>query len=130
MEHNKKTIRNLGVLAFAPIFLFALWLFYYFVILKDYIAQYRLEHHNEIVGITASFYDPLFILLAINFIVAFAAFLYFVMNIWTRPDVPTGQKIVWVIFMAAFNIVAMPLYWYMHIKNDHVVRSGVSPALS
>jgi hypothetical protein len=130
MEHSKKEIRNLGVLAFAPIVLFTLWLFYYFVILKDYIAQYQLEHHQEIVGLTATFYNPLFILLAINFTVAFVAFLYFVMNIWTREDVPSGQKIVWVVFMATFNIAAFPLYWYMHIKNDHVVRHNISPALS
>ena len=121
---------HLGILAFAPLFLFAFWMIYYFIILRDYITGYMLEHHLEIAGVTVNNYTPLFILLGINFIVAFAAFLYFVWNIWTRPEVPSGNKIVWVIFMATFNLIAFPIYWYMHIKNDYVRSSNASPALT
>ena len=126
---GKNRIRNLGILAFAPIFLFAFWAIYYFVILKDYIVQYRLEDHIAMQTTTVENYLPLFILLAINFIIAFAAFLYFVWDIWTRPDVPAGNKMVWVIFLATFNLIAYPVYWYMHVKYDHV-RNNPSPALS
>ena len=126
---GKNKIRNLGILAFAPVFLFALWLVYYFVILKDYIVQYRMEDHVAMQTTTVANYTPLFILLAINFIIAFAAFLYFVWDIWTRDNVPTGNKIMWVLFLATFNIVAYPIYWYMHVKYDRV-RNNPSPALS
>jgi hypothetical protein len=126
---KKKRILNLGILAFAPLFLFAFWLIYYFIILKDYIVGYRLEEHMAMEGTTVAYYTPLFILLAINFIIAFAAFLYFVWDIWTRENVPTGNKIVWVLFLATFNIAAFPIYWYMHVKHDYV-RNNASPALS
>ena len=128
-KQEKRTL-HLGILAFAPLFLFAFWMIYYFIILRDYITGYMLEHHLEIAGVTVNNYTPLFILLGINFIVAFAAFLYFVWNIWTRPEVPSGNKIVWVIFMATFNLIAFPIYWYMHIKNDYVRSSNASPALT
>lgn len=128
--NSKRKILNLGILAFAPLCLFVLWLVYYFVILKDYIINNRLGEHLEIAGTTVDNYTPLFILLAINFIIAFIAFLYFVMNIWTREDVATGQKIMWVLFMATFNLVAFPVYWYMHIKYGHIKRDNPSPALS
>lgn len=132
MDNRKvsKKVLNLGILAFAPVFLFALWLVYYFVILKDYIVNYRLENHMEIAGTTVSHYTPLFILLGINFLIAFIAFLYFLWQIWTRPDMPTGNKMVWVIFLATFNIIAYPIYWYMHIKNDFVRNENASPALT
>jgi|GEM_PF-1654598 len=129
-KKDKKRILNLGILAFAPLFLFAFWLIYYFIILGDYIVNYKLENHLEIAGTTVEYYTPLLILLGINFVVAFVAFLYFVWNIWTRPDVPAGNKVVWVIFLATFNLIAYPVYWYMHIKNDYVRRSNASPALT
>lgn len=128
--NGKNRIRNLGILAFAPIFLFALWLFYYFIVLKDYIVNNKLGQHLEIAGTTVSNYTPLFILLAINFVIAFVAFLYFVWNVWTKSEMPTGNKIMWVIFMATFNIAAFPVYWYMHIKHDFVRHQNASPALS
>ncbi|HRO42200.1 MAG TPA: EamA family transporter [Flavipsychrobacter sp.] len=129
-KKDKKRILNLGILAFAPLVLFAFWLLYYFIILGDYIVEQRLEEHLEIAGTTVEYYTPLFLLLGTNFVVAFIAFLYFVLNIWTRPDVPSGNKIVWVIFLATFNLVAFPVFWYMHIKNDYVRTANASPALS
>ncbi|HTM67469.1 MAG TPA: hypothetical protein VL093_14170 [Flavipsychrobacter sp.] len=128
--NTKRRIRNLGILAFAPLFLFALWLVYYFVILKDYILNQNLDQHLEIAGVTLSNYTPLFILLAINFIIAFGAFLYFLWDFWTRPDVPAGNKVVWAIFLATFNLIAFPIYWYMHVKNDYVHNENASPALT
>ena len=130
MSYSKKKILHLGILAFAPIFLFALWLVYYFVILKDYIVQFRLEDHRAIQTTSVEYYLPLFLLLATNFIIAFIAFLYFVWDVWQNKEMPHGQRVVWVIFMAAFNIVAFPIYWYRRIKYGHVKRDVVSPALS
>jgi len=129
-KKNSKRIRNLGILAFAPLFLFAFWLIYYFVILGDYIVNKNLDEHLEIAGTTVQYYTPLFILLGINFVVAFGAFLYFLWNVWTRDDVSTGNKIIWVVFMATFNIAAFPVYWYMHVKNDYVRHHNASPALT
>ncbi len=128
MFYSDKRIRNLGILAFAPLFLFTLWLLFYFVILSPYIGQE--ENAFPVASATARNYTPLFILLAINFTVAFIAFLYFLMNMWTRKGVDTGRKITWVIFLAVFNIFAFPIYWVMHIKNDHIVRDNPSPSLS
>jgi hypothetical protein len=88
-----------------------------------------MEDHVGMQTTTVANYTPLFILLAINFIIAFAAFLYFVWDIWTRPNVPSGNKIMWVLFMATFNIAAFPVYWYMHVKHDRI-RNHPSPALS
>lgn len=129
-KKNSKKIRNLGILAFAPLFLFAFWLIYYFVILGDYIVNKNLDEHLEIAGTTVQYYTPLFILLGINFLIAFAAFLYFLMDVWTKRDVPTGNKMIWVLFLATFNIIAYPVYWYMHIKHDFVRSGNASPALT
>ena len=129
MENNKR-VRNLGVLAFAPLFLFALWIFYYFVLLKDIIVQNRMGEHMEMAGITVNNYTPLLIMLAINFIVAFAAFLFFVWDVWVKQPIHVGNKIIWVIFMATFNLVAFPVYWYMHVKHQDFVRNNASPLLS
>jgi len=128
MTNSSNKIRNLGILAFAPLFLFTLWLIFYFVILKDVIGAD--VNGSAAAAETVKNYTPLFILLGINFIIAFIAFLYFLMNMWTRKNVPTGTKIVWVIFLAVFNIFAFPVYWAMHIKNDEVVRDNASPSLS
>jgi len=129
-KNDKKKILHLGILAFAPLVLFVFWLVYYFIILGDYIVNRELENHLEIAGTTVAYYTPLFILLGINFVVAFAAFLVFVWNIWLRPEVPAGNKVVWVIFLATFNLIAFPIFWYMHIKNDYVRGNNASPALS
>lgn len=129
MTYTKKQVLNLGILAFAPLFLFIFWLAFYFIILKDYIANQRLEEHLSIAGTTVEYYTPLFILLAINFIVAFAAFLSFVWIVWTKTAMPAGQKMTWVIFFATFNLIAFPVYWMMHIKDTRH-RTHASPALS
>ena len=128
MSYSNKKISNLGILAFAPLFLFALWMIYYFIILAPYIGSD--VNGSAAAGATVRNYTPLFIMLGINFIIAFIAFLYFLMNMWTRKNVASGTKIMWVIFLAVFNIVAFPIYWFMHIKNDHVVRDNASPLLS
>lgn len=128
MAYSNKKILNLGILAFAPLFLFTLWLIFYFVILSPYMGAD--VNGSAAAGATVRNYTPLFILLAVNFTVAFIAFLYFLMNMWTRKDVDTGVKITWVIFLAVFNIFAFPVYWAMHIKNDHIVRDNASPSLS
>lgn len=128
MPSNDKKILNLGILAFAPLFLFMLWLIFYFIILKDHIGAD--VNGSAAAGATVNYYSPLFIMLAINFIIAFIAFLYFLMNMWTRENVPTGTKIMWVIFLAVFHIFAFPIYWVMHIKNDGKVRDNASPSLS
>ena len=129
-KKNSRRILHLGILAFAPIALFTLWTIYYFVILKDYIVQYRLENHMEMAGTTFEYYTPLFILFGINFLITLISFLFFGLNVWTRTDMPVGNKAVWVVFLATFNILAYPVYWYMHIKNDFVRADNASPALS
>lgn len=123
-------MNRLGLLAFAPLFLFALWMTVYFVILSDYITQYRLEHHEDIVGTTAYYFDPLFALAAVNAIVALGALLYFVMHVWTKSMMPTGNKMVWVAFLATFNILAFPVYWHMHVRHATKSRNNTSPALT
>lgn len=128
--NNKRKVRRLGILAFAPLALFLVWVVVYLVMLRDYIAQYRMEQHEDIVTTTAYYYDPLFVLMAVTAIVGLAALLYFIMNVANRQNMPTGQKMVWVVFLASLNIFAFPVYWYMHIKNEHVVRDNPSPALS
>lgn len=130
-QHNQhKRVLHTGILAFAPIFLFTLWSVYYFIILGNFIVQDRLGEHLEIAGRTFQYYTPLFILFGVNFLVTLGAFLFFLWNIWTRPEVPSGNKVVWVVFLAAFNIIAFPVYWYMHIKHDFVRHKNASPALS
>ena len=128
MSYSNKKITNLGILAFAPLFLTTLWLIFYFIILKDVIGVDT--NGSAAAGATAQSYTPLLIMLGINFTIAFIAFLYFLMDMWTRENVDTGKKIVWVIFLAVFSIFAFPIYWVMHIKNDHVIRDNASPSLS
>ncbi len=128
MSYSNKKITNLGILAFAPLFLTTLWLIFYFIILKDVIGVDT--NGSAAAGATAQNYTPLLIMLGINFTIAFIAFLYFLMDMWTRENVDTGKKIVWVIFLAVFSIFAFPIYWVMHIKNYDVVRDNASPSLS
>ena len=127
---NQKKVRNLGILAWAPLILSIVWTVMYMFILGDYIADREMEHHMEMAGTTARNWDLLFLTLAPVAVLALAAMLYFIWQISRRTDMPTGQKMIWVVFIAAFHVIAYPVYWNMHIKNDHVPRNNPSPALS
>lgn len=128
-KKDERTVRNIGILSFAPLVLFIGWLVYYGVVLGEFIAGKRLENHMAMAGETAANYTSLFLTLAIVSILAFGVMLYMIWHVWTKTNLPAGQKVVWVVFLFTFFFLAFPVYWYMHFKNDRP-RNNPSPALS
>jgi hypothetical protein len=126
--NNKALEKNMGVISWTPLVLFTAWFAYYMVLIKDFIAGKRLEDHLDIAGTTAANYGTLFFTLAIVCSIAAAVLLYMVWHVWTRTNLPAGQKVVWVIFLVMFGAFAFPVYWYMHFKNN-IPRNTASPAL-
>jgi len=129
MKDAKRTT-NMGILAFAPLVLFVLWCVYYLVILRDYFAENQLGAHLDIAGTTVNNFLPLAIMFGVSFLVATAAAIYFSLDAWHKPESPVGNKVIWVLFLVFFNLIAFPVYWYMHIYNEGMRALEVSPSLT
>lgn len=127
---DEKRIRNLGILAFAPLALFVLWCVYYFIILKDYFIENQLGAHLDIAGTTVNNFLPLAIMFGVNFLLVTAALVYFLWDAWHKPEIPVGNKVIWVLFLAFFNVIAFPVYWYMHVKHQGAHAHRASPSLT
>ncbi len=129
---NRTDNRNstkLAIMSWAPLVMFVGWIIYYMAILGNFIADKRLEEHFAMAGQTAENYTSLFITLALASIVTFAVMLYLIWHVWTKTNLPAGQKVMWVVFLVFFAAFAFPVYWYMHLKNERP-RNNASPALS
>lgn len=120
----------MGIISFLPLVLFIGWVIYYMFLMGDFIADKRMEEHMGMAGQTAQNYTSLFVSLALISAFSFGVMVYQIWHVWTQSNLPTGQKVMWVVFMAMFWVFAHPVYWYMHFRKPVPRRHNTTPALS
>ena len=128
-NNRDKRVKNLGFWSWTPLVLFTAWHIYYMVLAWEHLHGFSIFNHFAIISDTMANYTSLFITLAIACTVAAGVLLYLVWDVWTKREIPAGQKTMWVLFLVTFGAFAFPIYWYMRVKNP-VRRSNASPALS
>lgn len=50
-------------------------------------------------------------------LLALGLMIYYLVQIVNNKALPDGERIVWIIVIVIFNIVAFPIYWIMRISN-------------
>lgn len=51
-------------------------------------------------------------------VLTLAVLLYFIIHIAKIKSISAGNKIIWIVVLAAFMPISFPIFWYMQIKTE------------
>lgn len=113
---KKMNRQLLGVLAFLPITLFTAWGVLYSIVLRQPIRQADMYNHNEVVGLTAASFGPLFVMLTLACIATAAMMGVEILHIIRQKNLNNAQKMLWCLFLVGLGAFAVPIYWYQKMR--------------
>lgn len=117
MSSGKKIL--LGVLSFIPLILFGAWLYSYVQWIVNFIpnaATYEADP-NGMLRDMGGLLRMSFSLLLPAGLLALGLMIYYLIQIVNNRALPDGERVVWIIVIVVFNIVAFPIYWIMRIRK-------------
>ncbi|MFA6450016.1 MAG: hypothetical protein WCX65_11125 [bacterium] len=103
MKKNKKIALLIG----------SLWPFFYFFIFMLFIVF--MVGSKNFGGPNPAYFLFIFPLHFFTIILGFALMVLYVINVFKNPMVVGDLKIIWVVLIMFFNILAIPVYWYLYI---------------
>lgn len=60
----------------------------------------------------------LFILHFATMVLVLGLMAFYIVHLFQAASVPQDRKVLWAVILFLGNVVAMPVYWYMHVWRD------------
>ncbi len=98
-----------GILAFAPIVLFAASIVMMMIFLEMY------GEAATVAGSAAILPSVALVIMGVSIVLAVVTAITFIVITFINKDMDASKKILWVIILCLFNMMAFPLYWYTYL---------------
>lgn len=116
MENTAKKYGAL--LTFGPIAAWGIWTACFLAVTGGQIETSSLWNHFRWLSEILSSYSLLLWTYGICAVLTFAVLLYFVVHIARIKTMGSGDKIVWIMFLSTFLILAFPFFYFMELKKE------------
>ncbi len=113
MDTTKK--KNIGIISFVPILAFILTFVYEY---REVGRLLAVGDHHAVMDEICGCYNNLLLMYTIAVVLTLAVLLYFIIHIAKIKSISAGNKIIWIVVLAAFMPLSFPIFWYMQIKTE------------
>lgn len=113
MDATKK--KNIGILSFVPILAFIVTFIYEY---REVGRLLAVGDHHAVMDEICGCYNNLVLMYSVAVVLTLAVLLYFIIHIAKVKAITSGNKILWIVVLAAFMPVSFPIFWYLQIKTE------------
>lgn len=120
MELMDKSARTkYAVVCFLPVIVTIITTVFYLVRVAPLLSAQHMENHTAIISLFNNEYGNILLgMLFINFLTHLASLLYCTVHIARVKYMDSGEKIAWLIFLAALMPVSLVVFYMMKIRHE------------
>jgi hypothetical protein len=108
----------MAVACWVPPIAFVVWLAYILIITRRLVANEQYLQHDRVVTLIAQNYGGSFVLFMIMFLIGLAVLIAFAIHLKKVRTMNGASKVAWLIFLAAFMPVSLPVYYYIEVRHE------------
>jgi hypothetical protein len=115
---DKNTRRKYAIVCFLPVISMLIAAIYYIVVISPLIAEKQLHNHLEMFSLLDTQGNIVMGVLLLTFLIHIASLIYCLVHIARVKYMNPATKIVWAVFLAAFQPISFIFFYFWKIKRE------------
>lgn len=115
---KESTKKWLGFFSWVPLSIFTASVIYFMYVSRPLLEHQLYHQHEKVVYYLNEYYSSMFWWLCIGSVIGITILLIYAVHLLKLKTMHPGTKALWFIFMAFTGSFALPIFYYLELKNE------------